>query len=253
MDCVEAGKLLQGYVDGELDLVRSLEFEEHLRSCQSCTRAMENERVLRTALNAGSFYYEAPPGLETRIRAALHAGEKSETSLRILPWSWRRLALGLAVALVAVWSLISILKSSSAESALEQELVSSHVRSLMADHLTDVPSSDQHTVKPWFNGKLDFSPQVLDLSRDGFTLIGGRLEYVGNRAVAGLVYQRRKHIINVYIWPAQAGADAGVKTAMRQGYNLIRWTGNGMTYWAVSDIAPSDLQELESILLKEQS
>ncbi|HEY6191900.1 MAG TPA: anti-sigma factor [Bacteroidota bacterium] len=253
MTCAETEKLLNAYIDGELDLARSLEVEEHLRTCASCARARENHRVLRTALYEGSLYYEAPPGLETRVRAALHAGEKSGASPRIVPWGWRRLGIGLAVALVAVWSLVSILKNSSAESALEQELVSGHVRSLMADHLTDVVSSDQHTVKPWFNGKLDFSPLVSDLSRQGFALVGGRLEYMGNRPVAALVYQRRKHVINLYVWPVQAGADAGVKATMRQGYNLLRWTAHGMTFWAVSDIAPADLQELESILTKEQS
>jgi anti-sigma factor RsiW len=248
LNCQEAGKLLHPYLDDELDLIRSLEFEEHLRTCRACAQAVENQRVLRTALDSGSLYYEASPALAKRVRAALAREERVEVSPRRLRWGWPRIGFGVAFAALAVWSMMLLFTSPSGESALEQELVSSHVRSLMADHLTDVLSTDQHTVKPWFSGKLDFSPQVSDLSQQGFTLIGGRLEYIGNRSVAALVYQRRKHIINVYIWPSPADANAGKETAVRQGYNLVRWTARGMTYWAVSDIARADLQELQSVI-----
>jgi len=153
------------------------------------------------------------------------------------------MAAPLAAAALVLFTLVPFLRGPSTEEILTREVVSGHVRSLMANHLADVPSSDQHTVKPWFNGKLDFSPPVQDLATQGFPLVGGRLDYLDNRPVAALIYQRAKHLINVFIWPSSESSDSGIKSETRQGYHVFHWTRSGMTYWAVSDLEESQLQE----------
>jgi anti-sigma factor RsiW len=170
----------------------------------------------------------------------------------ILRWRWIIAATSLLSTVIVIWVVASIFARQSTGDVLAQEIVSSHVRSLMADHLTDVPSSDQHTVKPWFDGKLDFSPPVKDLSQQGFSLNGARLDYIGNRPVAALVYQRRKHPINLFVWPSTEAPAVSEKASERQGYNLIRWSNGGMTYWAVSDLNLAELQQFAQ-LLQEQT
>lgn len=243
MNCQEVEKLLDGYADGELDLVRTLEIEQHLRDCQECSRELQNKEKLRKAMSGGSLYYVAPGSLGRRVSSALSKTQGVRFFPRAPIWSWQGLAVALTLTIIISLSLIAIMRIPSADDQLTQELISSHVRSLMANHLTDVPSSDQHTVKPWFNGRLDFSPQVLDLVQQGFTLVGGRLDYIGNKPVAALVYQRRKHFINLYIWLSASDSNTGEKTWTRQGYNLIRWEKSDMTYWAVSDITLYELEE----------
>src|SRR5713226_2931965 len=250
VSCQDTQNLIDGYLDGELDLVRSMEIEGHLRRCPACSQVYENHQALRSAIRVRAPYFKAPAGLHQRVRSTVRQASKAEPASRVLAWRapWRPAwnLLGLAAALVIAvltWSISARLWSPSADELLAQEVLSSHVRSLMADHLTDVLSSDQHTVKPWFNGKLDFSPPVKDLSNSGFPLVGGRLDYVENRPVAALVYKRRQHFINLFIWPSTHDSVAGKKTVMRQGYNLIHWTKSGMTYWAVSDLNSSELQE----------
>lgn len=149
------------------------------------------------------------------------------------------LYLAATVILIAV----PLLRGPSNDEILRREIVSGHVRSLMAGHLADVASSDEHTVKPWFAGKLNFSPMVVDLKNQGFPLIGGRLDYIDNRPVAALVYQRQKHYINLFVWPSHSDSDADTKMILRQGYNLLHWSKAGMTYWAISDLNQAELQE----------
>jgi anti-sigma factor RsiW len=162
---------------------------------------------------------------------------------RTLPWR----GLGFVTALAAVALLVAVWLWGSrlpgVRDPLPQEVVASHVRSLMADHLADVASSDQHTVKPWFDGKLDYAPPVIDLAAQGYPLLGGRLDYIADRPVAALVYQRGKHYINLFLWPTAQGGAGGVQSTTRQGYNLRHWTEAGMTLWAVSDLSSAELDE----------
>jgi anti-sigma factor RsiW len=252
--------LIHPYVDGELDLTRSLEVEQHLQECQVCASAYRNQTALRSAFKDSSLYHSAPAGLEKRIRSSLRSEAKSQLGRRWL--GWRLLPVGTALAFVllmafVIWRAVPGLHPSGDE-LLAQEIVSNHVRSLQLEsHRADVISSDQHTVKPWFDGKLDFAPTVKDLSSQGFPLIGGRLEYLNNRGVAALIYQRQKHFINLYIWPAeQSPAEqrkaTGEVPGKRQGYNLLHWTNAGMNYWAISDLNGVELHEFARLVQEAQ-
>jgi anti-sigma factor RsiW len=156
----------------------------------------------------------------------------------------------IAASIVIIFALgwIATREGYSAKDLLVREIVSSHVRSLMASHLTDVPSSDQHTVKPWFQGQLDFSPPVKDLSKEEFVLAGGRVDYISDRPIAALVYEHRKHVINLFIWPSTPDSATSPAALSRQGYHLIHWTEGGLTYWAVSDLNEKELDEFVQLV-----
>jgi anti-sigma factor RsiW len=177
------------------------------------------------------------------VRGSLREAAKAPPTPRALPWRGLSLAAALAVVVLLVGGLWRGGLTPGADDTLTGEVVASHVRSLMAAHLADVPSSDKHTVKPWFDGKLDFSPPVEDFAAEGFPLVGGRLDYLDNRPVAALVYMRQKHVINLFIWPVSGGSAPLTQPASRQGYNVFRWTTGGMTYWAVSDLNTTELRE----------
>lgn len=243
MNCQETEALLHGYVDNELDVAKALQVEQHLADCHKCSAAYRELRELRKAISAYSHYYEPPEGIEKRIRRALVKKERNHVLPYLTTWGWQKFGIACTVLAVAALILIPLFNKPSSDDTVMREIISGHVRSLMVDHLTDVPSSDQHTVKPWFNGKLDFSPEVRDFSSEGYTLIGGRLDYVDGKPAAALVYQRRKHFINLFIWRSASEVDIPEKLLTQQGYNLARWTRSGITYWAISDINMLDLQD----------
>jgi len=209
---------------------------------------------LREALRRSSLGYAAPASLRNKIQASLDTATATRVPEKVSIWHgfqiwrWAAAFAVLVVCSVTAWQLLPGLQALSGNQRLAAEVFSSHVRSLEANHLMDVVSTDQHTVKPWFDGKLDFSPPVEDLASDGFPLIGGRLDYLGRREVAALVYQRRKHFINVFVWPDASGSSAAPVMESRQGYNLMRWSRGGFHFWAASDVSATDLEEFVRLL-----
>src|SRR6266516_4250588 len=263
MNCEEAIKLMDGYWDGELDPITNQAIEQHLRSCRHCEQAYETHGALIRAIGNATPYYKAPAELRERIQSSLReeiaerpVRNVARDAERLFPrrqpelrtilsgasWNWLALAATILLAAIIGWNLLPRLQRPGADQFLATQLIASHVRSLMANHLTDVASSDQHTVKPWLDAKLDFAPPVIDLSSEGFPLVGGRLDYLDNRPVAALVYQRRKHFINLFVWPGETGAARPTMAMSHQGYQLLHWADPDFNYWAVSDVNANDLQ-----------
>lgn len=248
MDCGQTRNLMHGYLDRELDLVRAMEIEKHLEGCAECKALYSQETAVKSAIRERASYYAAPQYLEARIRAVLPKPGKKAIVFRLPGLSWLSFSASLAFAVVITWGVALHFNAASEDERFTEEVISDHVRSLMANHLADVASSDQHTVKPWFNGKLDFSPVVIDLTSQGYPLVGGRLDYLNNRPVAALVYRHRQHFINVFIWPEESREKSLVRTKERQGYNLLHWKDSGMVFWAVSDLQENELMQFASLL-----
>ena len=269
MNCEQATDLMDGYLDGELDPVTSRAIEQHLRDCRNCEQKYMANRALVNAIGTAMPYYKAPAELRERIQISLREEIAEQPARAVAPnarpqsatkqpeprpilfgTSWNGLALAAAIVFAAIiaWTLLPGLQRSDTEQFLATQLIASHVRSLMANHLADVASSDQHTVKPWLDAKLDFAPPVVDLTSAGFPLIGGRLDYLDNRPVAALIYQRRKHFINLFVWPASdASRRTAAKEISRQGYHLLHWIEGDFNYWAVSDVNKEDLQNFQHL------
>jgi anti-sigma factor RsiW len=241
VDCDETQDLLHGYLDGELDVVSSRALVQHLQTCLACTQAYEGQRTLQTALRTSALSFAPPPFLHKQIRAAVRRASRADT--RPLWWTWGGLSVAVAVAVVVLlgWGGGLMLMRFPVDEHMLQDVIAGHVRSLMVNHLTDVLSADQHTVKPWFEGHVDFAPPVPDLTAQEFPLVGGRLDYLDNRPVAALVYKRQQHVINLFVWPALSGVDRPASTVTRHGYNLVQWTTAGMTYWAISTLNAPEL------------
>jgi anti-sigma factor RsiW len=249
MNCAEAKQALEQSHDGELDTERVRALREHLAECSDCATLGEHLGLLRSAVRDGATYFTAPNGLRRLVAERAATSSLGSFKRRVqLPWWGFAGSLAAAAALSVAMTIAMVLPQST--EAVAREVTANHVRSLMVDHLSDVASSDQHTVKPWFAGKLDFSPPVRDLSSEGFALIGGRLDYLGGRTVAALVYQRHQHRINVFVWPAPASAK-DERTLTKNGFNMIAWTQDGMRMWAVSDLNAKELNTLEHLLQSE--
>jgi len=248
----EWADLLHGFIDGELDTANAARFEAHLATCRECAGEMENAMMVKRLSARDGVKWQAPDAVHARVQAALSleqamtkratAAIQTESPQTESSWhrAWRLVREWSFVPSLAVLgaSLMLVLNVPQQSQTIEDQLLSSHVRSMLADHLTDVLTSDQHTVKPWFNGKIDFSPPVVDLASQGFPLVGGRVDYLDGRVVAALIYRRHGHIINLFVWPAASG---GRSNAEKDGYNFVEWHADGLIFWAVSDVAAADL------------
>ena len=239
MTCEEAEVLIHALIDGELDAGHAHEVETHVAGCAHCAALLKDYREMSKVMADADLRYKAPLELRRRIETALPQAKPVPSRRSVL----RGFALGSAVSAMAATGLVAIVLRNDDEARIESEVVSAHLRSLQAGHLTDVISTDQHTVKPWFNGKLDVSPPVIDLTAQGFTLIGGRLDYVDARAIGAVVYRRRQHVINLFVAQTANTERRAARIATLQGFNIRRWSDRGLNYWAVSDLGADELAE----------
>ena len=244
MTCDEAEVLLNALIDGELDAGHAREVEQHIATCTRCTATLAAYRQMSQTAGSPELRYTAPASLRARIEASL----PKEVRSNVQPMPTRRgvlrgFAMGSAVSAIAASGLFAVVLRNDDQSRIEAEIVSAHLRSLQAGHLTDVISTDQHTVKPWFAGKLDVSPPVIDLTAQGFTLIGGRLDYVDARAIGAVVYKRRAHVINLFVAQTSNMQRRPAKADTVQGYNIRSWSDRGLNYWAISDLGADELAE----------
>jgi anti-sigma factor RsiW len=243
--------LIEAYMDEELDPGLSGTVEEHLSTCPVCSQAHSRFRQQQASIRAIAPYYTAPAQLQQSVREALQRAAANETSAmaRNTSWRWLAIAASVLLAISVSWNLSRPQPRTAENDLVAQNVLSDHIRSLIGTHLLDVPSSDQHTVKPWFNGKLDFSPEVKDFASQGFPLAGGRLDYLTDRTVAALVYRRRQHVINLFTWPS-ASSPVTESHFSRNGYNVVHWTYGAMTCWAVSDITITELEQFKGLYEK---
>jgi mycothiol system anti-sigma-R factor len=245
MNCKNALESIPAYVDGEFDAAQADAIEAHLRGCTECTRVVEAERGWRRTVRAGATRYAAPDRLRARLAVSLAEADAAMPAAAPRFARWRPLAMAasLALAVIASSGLTTYVMQPAGQDRLVEDVVSGHVRSLMAGHLTDILSSDQHAVKPWFHGRIDLAPPVDDLAGDGYPLVGGRLDYLDQRPVAALVYRRREHPINLFVMAAPSGQRRAPASLAERGYNVVHWSERGMSFWAVSDLALAELKE----------
>ena len=244
MDCTQTRNYLHGYLDHELDPVTAAAIDQHLQACAACEHAYAQQSSLHAAIKQHAAYYQAPDALAQRIHARIIGAAGTKTGTSHTPRrQWLQFGAAVAATAVLTWTAAIQWESASRDENVVEEVIASHARSSLTGHLTDIASSDQHTVKPWLSSKLDFSPPVTDLTTAGYPLIGGRLDYLDHRPVAALVYRHRQHMINLFMWPApKSGTAVPTQTVSRQGYSLLHWSDAGMTFWAISDLNPAEIR-----------
>ena len=257
MNCDQARDLVAAYADGELAMPHAGELEQHIEACAVCRGELAETTELRASVRSMATYHAAPAGLAAQVHGVLpplpaaDGGGGPAAALSATSAAPRKTTRFAAAAIACVLALVAGLYIARPfpGAALEDELVASHARALLTGHAIDVASSDRHAVKPWFNGRLDFSPAVYDLAAQGFALAGARIDYVNRRPVAALVYRRHLHPVDLFVWPAGPGAEPPSKST-RQGYNLLHWRRGGLNYWAVSDLNAAELAEFRDMLLQ---
>jgi len=247
MTCDVSSSVLHAYLDGELDAVRAAEFEQHLEGCATCVRDLEAQESLRSSIQRAQLYEAFPAKLESKVRRQLNEATASRVSNRIAAWRGLAAAAVLLLAIGVSWRVLPRLRGEPALSASAAEIVDAHIRSLQPGHLTDVTSTDQHTVKPWFAGRTAFAPPVRDFAAQDFPLVGGRLDVFQGHTVAALVYGRRKHFISVFIWP-DATQNAEQYAGAMNGYQWISWKQSGLRFCAVADTSRDDLAALKDLI-----
>ncbi len=242
MNCSETRALADAWMDGELELSRQLQVEAHLGQCAACTRVFDARRAVQAAVRASDLYARAPARLERRVRKAIPRPPVVFAAHR-----WQVLAVAAALLVAVSLGILLLRQVATSPDLTAQQVVSGHVRSLQPGHLIDIASSDQHAVKPWFAGRIDFSPPVPDLGEHGFDLVGGRLDSIDGRAVAAIVYRRRQHLINLFVWPS--GGARAPRTLQVRGFNLIHWRRGGLDGWVVSDLNTPELDQFVTAFL----
>ena len=249
MQCDRTRPLLPQLIDGALGPMRRWFVTRHLAHCAACSAQLEDLQSMQAAIRSNLPYHRAPPGLAARIGAMLPREEvpaPSRSRLRLPAFAFA--GSGLAGALAGVALTLLVVGGGASDDTMLRSVIGSHIRSMMADHLTDVLTSDQHTVKPWLSARLDVSPAVRDLKDEGFPLIGGRLDYVDGRPAAAVVYRHDKHIINLFAWASPGKPDTGFHDESRQGFNVVTWRAGGITYYAVSDVEADQLAKFAKLV-----
>jgi anti-sigma factor RsiW len=250
MQCADSRALLDAYLDGELSERERVTVREHLAGCADCARELAALERASSLAQEHLVHYEAPDVLKARIASAI-AGERAGSSdtppARATPRRWWRLvAAGVLIALASGSLTYAVMRARAPSHTMADEVLASHIRSLQPGHLTDVQSTNEHNVKPWFNGRVNLSPKVPPLDSAGFPLVGGRLDYLDGHAVAAVVYARRQHLINVDSWP-EPGPNEELDSTSAQGYHLIHWRSDNVEYWVVSDLESGELSQFVSL------